>query len=143
MSEDTRNLGQAIEALTQRAHLLFREEVELAKAEVTEAATKLGRGAIIGIAAGIFAIWAVLMLFFGLASLITWAIGAEPFWGYFIVATLLVILAAVAGMVAAKSMKSGSQVKPTMAIDEARLIRETVQSEDPMATIRVGTKEAS
>ena len=108
MSEDTRNLGQTVESLTQRASLLISEEIALAKAEVTEAATKLGRGAVIGIAAGLFAIWAILMLFFGLASLITWAIGAAPFWGFFIVAFLLLALAAIAGLVASKMMKSGA-----------------------------------
>jgi len=140
MSEDTRNLGQTVESLTQRAHLLVREEIELAKAELSEAVKKLGTGAVIGVAAGLFAIWAILMLFFGLASLITWAIGGAPFWGYFIVCFLLLALAGVAGLVAAKMMKAGSQ-KPTMALDEARLIRETVQSEDPVSTVGTGAKD--
>jgi len=138
MSEDTRNLGQTVESLTQRASLLVSEEIALIKAEVTEAATKLGTGAVIGIAAGLFAVWAILMLFFGLASLITWAIGAAPFWGFFIVSLLLLILAAVAGLVASKMMKAGAK-KPTMAIDEARLIKETVQSDNPAATVGGGS----
>lgn len=142
MSEDTRNLGQTIESLTQRFHLLLREEIELVKAEVGEAVTKVGSGAAVGIAAGLFVVWAVLMFLFGLASLITWAIGGAPFWGYFIVATLLLILAAVAGLVASRLVKSGAH-KPTMAIDEARLIRETVQSDNPAATIGTGSKGAA
>jgi hypothetical protein len=137
MSQDTRNLGQTIESLTQRAHLLMREEIALLKAEVAEAASKVSKGAVVGIVAGFFAIWALLMMFFGLASLITWAIGGAPFWGYFIVMLLLLILAAVAGLVAARLVKSGAQ-KPTMAIDEAKLIKETVQSDNPTATVGKG-----
>lgn len=82
------------------------------------------------------------MLFFGLASLITWAIGAAPFWGFFIVAFLLLALAAIAGLVASKMMKSGAQ-KPTMAIDEAKLIRETVTSDNPASTVGAGTNGAA
>lgn len=135
MSEDTRKLGQAVDALVQRVPLLISEEIALAKAEVNEQAKKLGSGAVVGVAAGLFAVWALLMLFLGLASLITWAIGGAPFWGYFIVTALLLLLAGIAGAVAAKLMKSGSK-KPTLALEEARLIRETVKSEDP--TARVG-----
>ena len=43
-NNDTSELGQAIQDVTERASLLVREEIELAKAEVTEKVTKLRQG---------------------------------------------------------------------------------------------------
>ena len=54
-NNDTSELGQAIQDVTEKVSLLVREEIELAKTEVTEKVTKLLKGAVVGIAAGIFA----------------------------------------------------------------------------------------
>ena len=59
---DTSELGQAIQDVTERASLLIREEIELAKTEMTEKASKLGKGAGIGIVAGIFAVFGLIYL---------------------------------------------------------------------------------
>lgn len=133
MSQDTRKLGQTVDSITKRIPVLVREEVALAKAEVTQKVGKLGKGAAIGAVAAVFVIGALLMLLWGFASLITWLIGGAPFWGYFIMAVLLLIIAAIAGLVAKKAIEAGSPPAPQMAIDEAKLIRETVQSENPKA----------
>jgi hypothetical protein len=135
VSDSTRELGIAVESLVQRGHTLLREEIELAKTEVAEKATKLGKGSAVGVVAGFFALWALLMLLLGLAELITWAIGGAPFWGYFIVALLLLLMAALGGLIASKLVKAGGPPSPTKAIDEAKLIRETVTSDDPVATV--------
>jgi len=42
---DTSDLGQAIQDVTDKASLLVREEIELAKTEMSEKASKLGKGA--------------------------------------------------------------------------------------------------
>ena len=44
----TSELGQAIQEVSERASLLVREEIELAKAEMTEKVTKLVKGAVVG-----------------------------------------------------------------------------------------------
>jgi len=132
MSEQTPKLGEAIDSVIQRGHLLISSEIELAKAEISEQLGKLGRGTVVAVAAGIFAIWAVLMFFFGLASFITWALGIPQFWGFFIVMGLLLILAAIAGLFAHRSLRGGVPT-PQMALNEARLIKETVQSDDPVS----------
>ena len=129
---DTTELGQAIQDVTEKLSLLFREEIELAKTEVTEKAIKLLRGAVIGIVAGIFA-------FFGLIYLLhsgAWAIydvsGSESPWlGYLIVAVVLFILGALAGFMAARLVKRGAPPTPKMAIEEAQLIKETVTTSHP------------
>ena len=65
-NNDTSELGQAIQDVTETASLLIREEIELAKTEVIDKVTKLIKGAVVGIAAGIFAVFG---LIYGLESL--------------------------------------------------------------------------
>jgi hypothetical protein len=132
------NLVQAIQDVSDRASVLVREEIELAKAEVTEKVTKLGKGAAVAAAAGIFVLGALIMILFGLAWLAYWAIpfpAGQYFWGYFTVAAVLLLLAALAGYVAYRALKAGSPPAPKMAIAEAKLIKETVSSEHPEGTI--------
>ena len=132
------NIAQAIQDVSERAQLLVREEIELAKAEVTEKVSKLLKGAVVAIAAGVFVIFAVFLLFEGLAWLAWYEIPFPDFayfWGFFVVAAVLLLLGAMAGFMAARAFKAGSPPKPAMAIDEAKRIRETVQSSQPEQTV--------
>ena len=133
----TQNIAQAIQEVSDRATLLVREEIELAKAEVTEKVTKLIKGAVIGIAAGIFVVFALIYLLHGFAWLTWYELFPDQqyFWGFFVVAAVLLLLGALAGYIAARAMKSGAPPTPVMAIDEAKLIKETVQSKHPEQTI--------
>jgi Putative Actinobacterial Holin-X, holin superfamily III len=128
----------AINEVSDKAQLLVREEIELAKLEVTEKLTKLAKGAAVGLAAGVFAITGLLFFLHGLAWLAYWVIPVPQgtiFWGFFIVAGILFLMGGLAGFLAARWLKRGSSPTPAMAIEEARLIRETVKSSDPEATI--------
>jgi uncharacterized membrane protein YqjE len=119
----------AIADVSERATLLIREEIELAKAEVTEKTTKLAKGAIIGAAAGIFFVMALVFALVGCAWLLYYYLPGNDFtyfWGFFAMAVILVVLGVIAGFVAAKAVKRGSPPIPSMAIEEARKIRETV-----------------
>jgi hypothetical protein len=124
------NLGEAISDVTERMSVLVREEIELAKTEVSEKVTKLIKGAVVGIAAGIFAVTALLFALHGFAWLSWYYIVPDGkldyFWGYFIVAGVLLLLGALAGFLAAKALKAGSPPTPQLAIEEAKKIRETV-----------------
>jgi hypothetical protein len=124
-------LAQAIQDVTEKAQVLVREEIELAKAEVSTKAKKLGRGAAIGAAAGVFVMGALVLILHGIAWLLWFLIFPDWqfFWGFFMEAGILLILAAVAGYMAARAFKAGSPPAPTMAIEEAKLIRETVTSD--------------
>jgi hypothetical protein len=53
------------------------------------------------------------------------------FWGFFVVAAVLFLLGALAGFIAARAFKSGAPPTPQLAIEEAKLIKETVQSPHP------------
>ena len=123
------DLAQTVQEISERASLLIREEIELAKAEVTEKITKLLRGIVIGIAAGIFLVIGLLFLLHGLAWL-AWSIlpvgTGGIFLGYLIVALLLFGAGGLAGFLAAKFFKQSSPPVPKMAISEAGKIRRTV-----------------
>jgi hypothetical protein len=138
MNDQQPNLIKAIQDVSERAAVLVREEIELARAEITEKVTKLGKGAAVAAAAGVFVLGALLMILFGLAYFFYWLIpfpDNQPFWGFFTVAALLLLLAGLAGYVAMRAFKAGSPPAPKMAIEEARLIRETVQSQNPETTV--------
>jgi uncharacterized membrane protein YqjE len=137
-SNNTQNIAQAIQEISDRAQLLVREEVELAKAEVSAKVSKLIKGAVVGIVAGIFLIFGLFLLLDGFAWLAYWAIPfpeGQFFWGFFVVAAVLFLLGALAGLIAARAFKRGAPPTPEMAIDEAKRIRETVQSSQPEQTV--------
>jgi uncharacterized membrane protein YqjE len=129
---NTSDLGEAIQEVTERASLLVREEIELAKAEVTEKVTKLIKGAVVGIVAGIFLVAGLIYLLHSLSWLLTELIDEDSFWiGFLIVAVSLFILGLIAGFVASRFVKRGAPPTPVMAIEEAQLIKETVTSSHP------------
>lgn len=142
MSDDARHaassaganhgIAAAITEVSERASVLIREEIELAKTEITEKTTRLAKGAIVAIVAGVFFFTALFFVLIGLAWLLYYElpIGNEftYFWGFFAMALILVVLGAIAGLLAAKAVKSGAPPVPAMAIEEARKIRETVNS---------------
>ena len=115
--------------VSERVSNLIREEIELAKAEVGRKASTLLKGTI-AVAAG--AVFGVFAIFIGLEAL-AWGLnavlvpGAGDIWeGFLIVFGVLAILAVIAFATATRLLKSGAPPTPTMAIDEAKRIRETV-----------------
>ena len=131
--QQTSDLGSAIQDVTQRAQLLVREEIALAKAEMTEKITGLIKGAVVGIAAGIFAVAGLIYLLHALAWLIWKLIGGRDnfYIGFLIVAAALFILGALAGFLAARFIRKGTPPTPAMAIEEAQLIRQTITAPHP------------
>ena len=129
--EQPQNIATTIAEVSERATLLIREEVELAKAEVTEKALKLARGAVVGVAAGIFFATALVFVLVGCAWLLYYLLPGGDFtyfWGFFAMAAILVVLGVIAGLIAARVVRKSAPPMPSMAIDEARKIRETVSS---------------
>lgn len=128
-SEPPHNIAAAISDVSERAQVLVREEIELAKAEVTEKATRLVKGAVVGIAAGIFVVSAIIFALIGCAWLLYYYLPGNNytyFWGFFAMAVILLLLGALAGALAAKAVKRGAPPTPDMAIAEAQKIKETV-----------------
>ena len=121
-------IGASVSEISEKASLLIREEIELAKAEVTQKVTTLLKGAGVAAAAGVFAIFGLVYLLHGFAWLLNETLLDSFFWGFFVVAALLFILGGIAGFLAAKWLRTGPPT-PDMAIDEAQRIRATLTGE--------------
>ena len=140
-------LARAVQDVTEKVQLLVREEVALAKAEMTDKVTKLLKGAVVGIVAGIFAVGALIYLLHALS----WGIFAlvsddiDYVWvGYLIAGGLLLLLGGLAGFLAARFIKGGVPPTPAMAIEEGKMIKQTIETSRPAKPIGAGGRvEAS
>jgi H+/Cl- antiporter ClcA len=125
-----KSLGDIVADVSEKASLLVREEIELAKAEVTDKVTKLGRGAGIAAAAGVFLIFAVTMFFHFLAWFLDDLFDWDSIWpGFGIVSLLLFLLAAVAGFIAYRLFQKGAPPTPDLAIEEAKRTRAELEAQ--------------
>src|SRR3954462_6435127 len=108
----TSDLGEAIQEVSDKASLLVREEIALAKAELTEKASGLAKGAAVGAAAGVFILAGLIYFLHFLALLIADILGSNPWLGYLIVAGVLFLLGGVAGLLAARFFRQGTPPTP-------------------------------
>ena len=143
--QQTSQLADAVTEVTEKAQLLVREEIELAKAEMTDKVIKLAKGAAFGIVAGVFAVFALIYLLFalswGLWELI--GVGRGPWLGFLITGVLILILGGILGLLALRWVKRGSPPTPQMAIEEAQLIKGTLTSPSPGHPVGpVGSRQA-
>jgi hypothetical protein len=129
------NIAAALTEISEHAAQLVRDEIELAKAEIGGKLRKLLTGTVVGLAAGGFVALAVLFILIGLAWLLSYELfpAGQFFWGFFIVAVLMLVMALLAGWIAYRAMRGGAPPAPTMAIDEARKIRNAVRDDSPQA----------
>jgi uncharacterized membrane protein YqjE len=126
---DERSVSELVFDVAEKSSSLVREEIELAKTEITEKVGKILRGSVVGIAAGIFAFLALILVMEGVA----WLLAEEVFdgnaWpGFFVEAAAFLLIAAAAGFVAYRSLQAGAPPVPEQAIKEAKLTRETLES---------------
>jgi uncharacterized membrane protein YqjE len=133
--KNEKSVAELVFDVSQSTSTLIREEVELAKAEVTEKVTKLLRGSAVGAAAGVFAFLALILIMHGIAWLLNEEV-FDNFWaGFFVEAAIFLLIAAAAGWFAYRSVKAGSPPVPDQAIAEAKRIRETIEGEDTQPTM--------
>jgi len=126
-----KSLADVVGEVSQKASLLVREEIELAKAEVTVKAKSLGGAAAAAAIAGVFAFLALILVLHGLAWLIadlfSDGIVIGIWLGFFITAVLLLVLGAVSGVLALRFFRAGTPPTPQLAIEEARKTRATIE----------------
>ena len=133
--KNEKSVAELVFDVSERTSTLIREEVELAKAEVTEKVTKLLRGSAVGAAAGVFAFLALILIMHGIAWLLNEEV-FDNFWAsFFVEAAIFLLIAAAAGWFAYRSVKAGSPPVPDQAIAEAKRIRETIEGEDTQPTM--------
>jgi uncharacterized membrane protein YgcG len=124
------NFAAAITQVSENLSRLVHDEIELAKAEVTQKGLSLARGAAAVAAGAVFGIFALItgLITIGYALDAILVSGATDLSiGFLIVTGALVLLALFAGLFAWRKLKVGAPT-PTMAIDEAKKIRETVST---------------
>jgi uncharacterized membrane protein YqjE len=125
-----KSVAELVFDVSERTSTLIREEVELAKAEVTEKVTKLLRGSAVGLAAGVFAFLALILAMEGIAWLLNEVVFDNYWAGFFVEAAVFLLIAAGAGWFAYNSVKAGAPPVPAQAIEEAKLIRETIEGDE-------------
>jgi uncharacterized membrane protein YqjE len=128
---DKKSVADLVFDVSQGTSSLVREEFELAKAEVTEKVGKLLRGSAVGIAAGVFAFLALILVMEGIAWLLNEEVFDGKAWpGFFIEAAVFLLIAAAAGYIAYRALKAGAPPVPEQAIEEAKLTKAMFESED-------------
>jgi uncharacterized membrane protein YqjE len=127
---EDRSLADLVVEVSENASTLVREEIELAKAEVSEKVAKILRGSAVGIAAGVFAFLALILIMHGIAWLLAEELFDGKAWpGFFVEAAVFLLVAALAGWLASKALKAGAPPVPEQAIEEAKLTKEMLERE--------------
>jgi Putative Actinobacterial Holin-X, holin superfamily III len=130
-----RSLAELLFDVSEKTSLLIREEIELAKTEVTEKLGKILRGSAVGAAAGAFAFLALILVMEGIAWLLNEEVFEGKTWpGFFIEAALFLLVAAAAGYFAYRSVQAGAPPLPEQAIEEAKLTKAAFEAEPEIAS---------
>lgn len=129
-SPEEMTVGQLVFEISDRATVLVREEIELAKTEVTEKLNQLLRGGVVAIVAGVFLLAALAMIMHGIAWVLNDLV-FDNFWaGFFVEAALFLLIAAGAGLFAYRAFQKASPPTPDMAIEEAKEIKAAFDHEE-------------
>ncbi len=127
-SNGNEKLAAALTDISERVSALVRDEIELAKAEMTEKVKGVAAGAAAIAAGAVFGIFAVVFFLLTIAWVVDGIFidGAGDLWlGFLVTFLVLLALSAGAALFAWRKLRVGAPT-PTMAIDEARKIRATV-----------------
>jgi len=120
-----RTIGQLVADATHDLQGIVRGEIALAKAEVTSGAKVIGKGAGMLAGAAFLGLMGLVFVLHGLSWVIAeWL----PVWaGYLIVAAVLLIGAAILGLLGKKALDT-AKPKPDRAIDQAQQTIETIKT---------------
>ena len=122
-----KSVGELVSDVSERTSTLIREEIELAKAEITEKVSQLVRGSVLGIVAGVFALAALMLIMHGVAWLLNDLV-FDNFWlGFFVEALLFLVIGGIAVLIAKRAFERGAPPTPDLAIEEAKLTRERLE----------------
>jgi hypothetical protein len=129
-AERTDSLAAAVTEVSEKLGVIVREEIELAKVEVSQKASSLARGGAAVAAGAVFGVFAVIFLLLTIAWILDAILvnGAGDIWvGFAIVLAILAVATVGAFLFAWRKLKVGAPT-PRMAIDEAKKIRATISS---------------
>ena len=124
--ETTDSLAAAVTEVSEKLGVLVREEIELAKAEMSTKLTSMARGAAAAAVGAVLGVFALIYVFLTIAWGINQITGLV--WvGFAVVMVLLVLLTMGAFFFAWRKLRVGAPT-PKLAIDEAKRITATVKS---------------
>jgi uncharacterized membrane protein YqjE len=127
--QEDRSVGELVFDVSERVSTLVREEIELAKTEVSEKISQLIKGSVVGIVAGTIAFLGLILLMHAFAWLLNDLFFDNDFWaGFLIEGVLFFVVAGIAGLVAYRAMQAGAPPVPEMAIEEGKRIKQTLES---------------
>jgi uncharacterized small protein (DUF1192 family) len=124
--ERTDSLAAAVTEVSEKLGVLVREEIELAKAEMSQKLSSYARGAAAVAVGAVLGVFALIYVFLTIA----WGLNVitNSFWlGFAIVMVLLVAITLGAFLFAWRKLRVGAPT-PKLAIDEAKKISATVKS---------------
>jgi uncharacterized membrane protein YqjE len=126
-----KSVSELVTDVTEKTSILVREEIELAKAEVSEKINQIIRGSVVGVVAGVFAFLALILIMHGVAWLLNDVVfGNDNFWlGFLVEAAAFLLVAAIAGLIAYRSLMKGAPPVPEQAIEEAKETRAALERE--------------
>jgi uncharacterized membrane protein YqjE len=123
-----KSLGEIVNEVSEKATLLVREEIELAKAEIQQKVTRIAKGAAFGAVAGVFLVFMLIYLLHALSWFWVDLFNFNAVWlGYAITTGLLLALGLLAGLLALRFFKKGTPPKPELAIEEAKKTRAVLE----------------
>ncbi len=126
-----KSVGELVFDVSERTSTLVREEIELAKTEIREKLSQLVRGSVVGVVAGVFLFLALILIMEGVAWLLNDLV-FDNFWlGFFVEAGLFLLIAAIGGWIAYRSLLKGAPPTPDLAIEQAKLTRERLEKGAP------------
>ncbi|MGH2867378.1 MAG: phage holin family protein [Solirubrobacteraceae bacterium] len=129
MPAENENIAATLTEVSERVSVLVREEIELARVEVTQKVSSLGRGAVAVAVGAVFGVFAIVFLLLTIAWVIDAILvsGAGDIWvGFAIVLAVLLVATGGAFMFAWRKLKVGAPT-PKLAIEEAKKIGATVK----------------
>ncbi len=122
-----KQLGDIVADVTQKAQLLVREEIELARAEIQQKVSRIVKGAIFFSVAGFFALLFLIYLLHALSWGFADWFGVKTWVGYGITTIGLLVLTGLAALIGLRMFKRGTPPKPELAIEEAQKTRAVLE----------------
>ena len=125
--EAEKSLGEIVGEVSQKASLLVREEIELAKAEVSVKVARIAKGAAAFALAGFFALMMLIFLLHTLSwGWVDW-LGVKQWVGYGITTVILLVVTGLAALIGLRMFKKGTPPTPELAIEEAQKTKAALQ----------------
>ncbi|MBV9212921.1 MAG: phage holin family protein [Actinobacteria bacterium] len=122
-----KQLGDIVADVTQKAQLLVREEIELARAEIQQKVSRIVKGVIFFSVAGFFGLLFVIFLLHALSwGFVDW-LAVKTWVGYGITTLGLLVFAGISALVGLRLFKRGTPPKPELAIEEAQKTRAVIE----------------